>query len=50
MAKKILVALAALGIPMAAWASCSYYTYFINGKYVSCTVCCYGNSCNTTCY
>lgn len=50
MFKKALIVLAALGIPAVAWASCTYNTYYINGKYVSCTTCCYGSSCNTTCY
>ena len=32
------------------WAACSTHTYYANGKYVTCTTCCYGNNCNTNCY
>ena len=32
------------------WAACSTHTYYSNGKYVTCTTCCYGNNCNTNCY
>lgn len=30
-------------------AACSTHTYWINGKSCTCTTCCYGNNCNTTC-
>jgi hypothetical protein len=33
-----------------AWASCTYHSYFINGRYVSCSTCCFGNQCTTTCF
>lgn len=49
MAKKLLMALAIAGIPAIAWASCTFQTYYINGQYVTCTTCCYGNTCNTVC-
>ena len=32
------------------WAACTTHTYYANGKYVTCTTCCYGNNCNTNCY
>ena len=32
------------------WAACTTHTYSQNGKYVTCTTCCYGNNCNTNCY
>jgi len=31
-------------------ASCSYHTYTVNGRMVSCTTCCYGSICNTNCF
>jgi len=53
MLKKIAAALAIAGFATAAYASCRYYTYTINGKTISCTECCYGTgptrTCNTTC-
>lgn len=33
-----------------ALASCTYHTYTVNGRMVTCTTCCYGNMCNTNCY
>jgi hypothetical protein len=50
MKRKIIVGLALIGIPLAAWANCTYQTYWIGGKYTTCTTCCYGNTCNTSCY
>ena len=51
--KKILVALAVAATATAAYASCRYYSYTINGKTYYCTECCYGTGptkqCNTTC-
>jgi hypothetical protein len=32
-----------------AQAACSVHTYFINGQLISCTTCCTGTYCNTTC-
>ena len=29
------------------WAARSTHTYYANGKYVTCTTCCYGNNCST---
>lgn len=43
------IALALALFATAAWANCTTHTYFINGQYVVCTTCCYGNNCNTTC-
>ena len=33
-----------------ALASCTYHTYWINGRMVSCNTCCFGNVCNTSCF
>ncbi len=34
----------------ATWAACSTNTMYYNGKYVTCTTCCNGNNCTTTCF
>lgn len=33
-----------------ALASCRYDTYFLNGRMVQCTTCCYGSLCSTQCF
>jgi hypothetical protein len=48
--KKITLAIASLLFASAAYAACTTNSYFINGKYVTCTTCCYGGNCNTSCY
>ena len=48
--KKVIAAVIAATITTAAYAACSTHTYFINGKYVTCTTCCYGGNCTTTCF
>jgi hypothetical protein len=50
MFKSIAVLLAGLSFAGAAYASCTTHTYFVNGKTVICTTCCYGNNCNTNCF
>lgn len=33
------------------WAACSTHTYYANGRYVTCTTCCYNSgNCTTTCF
>jgi hypothetical protein len=32
------------------YASCTTHTIMQNGRMVTCTTCCYGNNCNTTCF
>lgn len=40
----------AVAAPLA-YASCTYHTYTDSrGNFVTCSTCCYGNQCNTTCY
>lgn len=40
-----------LATATAAYASCTSHTYYMNGKIVNCTTCCYqGTGCSTTCY
>jgi len=33
-----------------AYAACTYHTYCDAGRCVTCTTCCYGANCNTSCY
>ena len=51
--KTFIFALIVSGVVLAqtlpAYASCTTHTYFINGRSVICTTCCYGSFCNTTC-
>lgn len=32
------------------WANCTSHQYYYNGRYVTCTTCCYSGNCNTTCF
>jgi hypothetical protein len=48
--KKILIALALIAAPIAAYAACTTHTYIIDGRFVTCTTCCYYGNCNTTCF
>lgn len=51
--RKILIAFAAMAgvmAPVVAFAQCTTHTYYVNGKYTTCTTCCYGSQCNTNCY
>lgn len=48
---KLITCLALAAAPILAWASCSTHTYFVNGKIVTCTTCCYSpGNCTTTCF
>ena len=33
-----------------AYAACSTHTYTVNGKFITCTTCCYGGNCTTNCF
>lgn len=48
--KKLVLALAGLFVASAAYAACTTHSYYVNGRYVTCTTCCYGGNCNTSCY
>lgn len=53
MRKTQIAALAIAGLVVLAaeaWANCRTHSFYQNGKYTTCTTCCYGNNCNTTCY
>lgn len=47
---KYLFALWLVSASAMAYASCTYHTYFVNGRSVTCTTCCYGANCQTSCY
>jgi hypothetical protein len=47
--RKIIAAVLGLTFAGSVYAACTTHTYFVNGKYITCTTCCYGNNCNTTC-
>lgn len=51
--KKALIGIYLATVASMVWASCSYHTYTMNGRTVTCTTCCYGEgqfrTCNTTC-
>ncbi len=47
--KKIIAALALALASFAAYAYCTTHTYFVNGRVIMCTTCCYGNNCTTSC-
>lgn len=48
--KKVIIGAYLVFSSMALWAACYTETIYYNGKYVTCTTCCYGTSCNTTCF
>lgn len=48
--RKVILSAALAISPVLAWASCTTHSYWINGKYVTCTTCCFGSNCNTTCF
>ena len=50
MKKKVLAFLAIAAFAGAAYASCRTHTYWIDGTFISCTTCCYGNNCTTNCF
>jgi hypothetical protein len=49
--RKIIIAILSVALlPAVAYAACTTHTYYVNGRYTTCTTCCTGNMCNTTCY
>lgn len=49
--KKLLIGAWLTTVAAMAWASCSSHTIFANGRYVTCTTCCYnGGNCTTSCF
>lgn len=49
LAKLLLASILAVNA-IAAYAACSTSTTTYDGKMVTCTTCCVGNNCNTTCF
>ena len=48
--KKFVIGCAFLAASAAAYAACSTHTYFVNGRMVTCTTCCFGGgNCTTNC-
>jgi len=39
-----------IGQVMPVWASCTTHTFLVNGRFTTCTTCCFGSMCNTTCF
>jgi hypothetical protein len=48
--KKALIAIGLAAAATAAWATCTTHTIIQNGRMVTCTTCCYGSNCTTTCF
>ena len=48
--KALILSVALAASPLVAVAACATHTYFVNGKMVTCTTCCYGSNCTTNCF
>jgi len=48
--KKLIIALTLAASATAVWASCSTHTVIQGSRMVTCTTCCVGSSCTTTCF
>jgi hypothetical protein len=48
--KKALIAIGLAAAATAAWASCTTHTVIQGGRMVTCTTCCVGGHCTTTCF
>lgn len=48
--KKAIIAIALAAAATATWAACTTHTIMSNGRIVSCTTCCVGSNCTTTCF
>ena len=47
--KKIVIGIYLATLATMTWASCNTHTYMMNGRMVTCTTCCFGSNCTTTC-
>ena len=47
---KHLIAIGLLLAAGAAYAACTTYTYYVDGKIVTCNECCYAGNCTVTCW
>lgn len=48
--KRFLIAASLALTATAAYATCTTHTFWQNGRYVTCSTCCVGGHCNTTCF
>lgn len=48
--KKVLIGIGLAATASLVWASCTTHTYWLNGRMVTCTTCCYGSNCTTNCF
>ena len=48
--KKLIIGAYLVVTSITVWAACTTHTYIIDGKYVTCTTCCYGSNCTTNCF
>jgi hypothetical protein len=48
--KKALIAIALAATATATWAACTTHSYTMNGRFITCTTCCYGSNCTTNCF
>jgi hypothetical protein len=48
--KKVFAAIALATAATTVWATCTTHTIMSNGRMVTCTTCCYGSNCTTTCF
>ena len=47
---KYLVAIWLIATASTVYATCTTSSYSYNGRYVTCTTCCYGSNCTTNCF
>jgi len=48
--KKFIIALWLATTATVVYANCTTHTIMQGGRMVTCTTCCYGGNCNTTCF
>ena len=48
--KKVFIGICFATVATMTWAACTTHTIIQNGRMVTCTTCCVGSSCTTTCF
>lgn len=48
--KKVIIGAYLALSSLAVLAACYTETVYYNGRYITCTTCCFGNNCNTNCF
>jgi hypothetical protein len=48
--KKAIIGVYLATLATMTWASCTTHSYTMNGRFVTCTTCCYGGNCSTNCF